>query len=56
MVERGFDRDTNGEPIFHLPSEDNWAEKQDQMFDVGAIDKKMDVSEFYTDEFVIGAI
>jgi NitT/TauT family transport system substrate-binding protein len=54
MVERGFDRDTNGEPIFHLPSEDNWAEKQDQMFDVGAIDKKMDVSEFYTDEFVKG--
>jgi ABC-type nitrate/sulfonate/bicarbonate transport system substrate-binding protein len=56
MVDRGFDRDTNGEPIYHLPSEDNWAQKQDQMFDVGAIDKKMNVSEFYTDEFVIGAI
>jgi NitT/TauT family transport system substrate-binding protein len=54
MVERGFDRDTNGEPIFHLPSEDNWAEKQDQMFDVGAIDKKTDVSKMFTDEFVKG--
>ena len=54
MVERGFDKDTNGNPIFHLPSEDNWAEKQDQMFDVGAIDEKTDVSKMFTDEFVKG--
>ncbi len=52
MAVRGFDRDTNGKPILHLPSEDNWAEKQDQMFDVGAIDKKTDVSKFYTNEFI----
>lgn len=56
MAERGFDRGANGKPIFHLPSEDNWAEKQDQMFDVGAIDKKTDVSEIYTDEFVNTAL
>ena len=52
MVERGFDKDAQGNPIFHLPSEDNWAEKQEQMFDVGVIDKKMDVTKFYTDDFV----
>ncbi len=52
MVERGFDKDANGKPIFHLPSEDKWAEKQDQMFDAGAIDRKTDVNQFYTDEFV----
>ena len=52
MAERGFDRDANGKPIFRLPSEDNWAEKQDQMFDVGAIDKKMDVRKMFTNEFV----
>lgn len=51
MVERGFDKDTNGNPIFHLPSEDNWAEKQNQMFDVGAINKKTDISKMFTDEF-----
>ena len=52
MVERGFDRDANGKPIFLLPSEDNWTQKQDQMYDVGAIDKKTDVSKMFTDEFV----
>lgn len=55
MVERGFDKDVNGKPIFYLPSKDNWAEKQDQMFDVGAIDKKTDVSKMFTDEYVKGA-
>ena len=54
MVERGFDRDAQGNPIFHLPSEDDWAEKQEQMFKVGAIDKKTDVSKMFTDEFVKG--
>jgi len=52
MAERGFDRDAQGNPIFHLPSEDDWAEKQEQMYDAGAIDKKTDVSKLYTDEFV----
>ena len=52
MVERGFDRTPDGKVIFHLPSEDNWAEKQDQMFDVDAINKKTDVNKMYTDEFV----
>ena len=52
MIEKGFDKDANGNPIFHLPSEDKWAEKQDQMFDVGAIDKKTDVSKMYTDKFL----
>ncbi len=52
MVERGFDKDVEGNPIFHIPSEDSWAEKQDQMFDVGAIDKKINVGLFYTDEFI----
>ena len=52
MVERGFDRDAQGNPIFHLPSEDNWAEKQEQMFNLGVIDKKTDVTKFYTNDFV----
>ena len=52
MVERGFDRDAQDNPIFHLPSEDNWAEKQEQMFNLGVIDKKMDVTKFYMDDFV----
>ncbi|MCK5177815.1 MAG: ABC transporter substrate-binding protein [Candidatus Aenigmarchaeota archaeon] len=52
MVERGFDKDTNGNPIFYLPSEDNWAEKQDQMFDIGIMDKKTPIEEMYTDEFI----
>jgi len=52
MVERGFDRDAQGNPIFYLPSEDNWTEKQDQMFNLGVIDKKMDVTKFYTNDLV----
>ncbi|OQX84585.1 MAG: hypothetical protein B6D55_08805 [Candidatus Omnitrophica bacterium 4484_70.2] len=52
MAERGFDRDAQGNPIFRLPSEDDWAEKQEQMYDAGAINKKTDASELYTDEFV----
>jgi len=52
MAKRGFNKDANGNPIFGLPSEDNWTEKQDQMFDVGAIDKKTNVSKMFTDEFV----
>jgi len=52
MAERGFDRDAQGNPIFHLPSEDEWVEKQEQMYEAGAIDKKTDVSRAYTDEFV----
>ena len=51
MLEEGFDKDTNGNPIFRLPSEDNWTEKQDQMFDVGIIDKKTPIEEMYTDKF-----
>ena len=52
MAERGFDRDAQGNPIFHLPSEDDWAEKQEQMYEAGAIDKKIDINKLFTDEFV----
>ena len=38
--------------VFYLPSKNRWAEKQDQMFDAGAIGRKTDVSKMYTDKFV----
>lgn len=52
MVDSGFDTDENKKPIFNHPSKDNWTQKQDQMFDVGAIDKKTVVSEMFTDAFL----
>ena len=52
MIEEGFDRDAEGNVIFKLPSDDNWIEKQDDLYIIGAIDKKIDISKAYTDEFV----
>jgi len=43
---------TYSKDVFELPSEDNWIEKQDTLYATGVIDKKMDVSKMYTDEFV----
>ena len=56
MVEEGFDRDINGKPIYHLPSEDDWVEKQNTLYDIGMIDSKTNVSKMFTDEFAKGTI
>lgn len=52
MVARGFEYDSNGEPILGLPSEDSWSEKIQQMVSAGALDAAIPAEAAYTDEFV----
>ena len=44
--------DVFSKEVFELPSEDNWTEKQDTLYNIGIIDKKTDVSKMYTDKFL----
>ena len=52
LSERGFSKTPKGEIIYEKPSEDDWTEKQNTLYEIGVIDKKTDVNKMFTDEFI----
>jgi NitT/TauT family transport system substrate-binding protein len=49
FAEQGFNRDSNGNIIYGLPSEDQWDKKLSQMLAAGIIDQELDLNGYLKD-------